>query len=52
MSRGFVPTSADALSDAELRAVATRALAEGDAYSRQFLREHLQAEEFAEEPND
>ena len=37
---------------AELRAVATRALANGDVYSRALLREQLEAEEFAEESTD
>jgi hypothetical protein len=37
---------------AELRAIATRALAEGDDDSRQLLREQLETEEFAEGPRD
>ncbi len=37
------------LSNAELRAILTRNLAEGDNYSRGLLREQLEAEELAEE---
>jgi hypothetical protein len=33
-------------SPAELRAIATRALAEGDDYSRRLLREQLEDEQF------
>ena len=44
--------SDDAAGFAELRAMATRALANGDDYSRALLREQLEAEEFAEEPKD
>ena len=39
----------DELSNAELRAIATRAVANGDAYSRRLLREQLEAEEFADQ---
>lgn len=39
----------DDYSTAELRAIATRALAEGDDYSRALLRAQLQAEEFRED---
>jgi hypothetical protein len=39
----------DDLSATELHAIATRALAHGDACGRQLLREQLEAEEFADE---
>jgi hypothetical protein len=38
----------DGYSMAELRAIATLALATGDEYARQLLREQLQAEERAD----
>lgn len=37
---------------AEPHAIATRALAQGDAYSRDLLRDKLIVEEFAEAPLD
>jgi hypothetical protein len=42
-------TSPQGYSAAELRAIATRALIQGDDYSRGLLRRQLEAEEFAQD---
>lgn len=42
----------DDLSAADLRAIATRALADGDDYSRRLLREQIEAEEFTDHSTD